>query len=184
MRALLTILVLAAFTSACVTSSPLDGLEETEPVPPTTEADQILAAALAHAVANPDASLASLAAPSRVPVGSEYHVRDGDGWAPRPYSASALPAATEKAFVLVSDEEAYARATTEGRFSWVTLSLDAVSADTAIVYVGRRTFYSSPGEARRGLRPGFGASGSARIGRFVRSGTSWEFDQWTGWIGS
>lgn len=180
-----TALALTLLVSACVTSSPLAGLTDTTPTVSATEVDAILASALRYAIANPETEMfVALAAPERVPIASVYHVLDGVQWEPRPLPASALPAGTGKRFVLVSDDEAYARASTHGEFSWVTLTFRGVVGDTATVGVGRRTFYSSPGEQRPGLRPGFGASGHSQLGQFVRSGSSWEFDQWTGSIGS
>lgn len=184
-------LVLALGLAACASSSPpnspssalLDGFAETVPAPPVSDTDALFAAALRYALANPDAALVPLVASSRLPMMSGYHVRDGDGWRQIPLTAAALPVGTRHTFVFVSDDETYDLAQARGEFGRVSLTLDTMNADTAVVRVGRRNVFAQPGAAR-GMRPGFVGGGGARVGQFVRTDSAWVFDQWTGWIGS
>lgn len=161
--------------AACA-SSPFAGRPAFRPLPPTSDTEAVIAAAFRHVLADPAPDLESLLAEQLIPVGSVYYVREGDGWAPVPLPASALPVGTGRQFALVSEEEARRLTDDRRTISVLSVSIGRMAQDTASVHVGRRDVYRATGSPYGG--------GSSRIGRFVRSNDGWAFDAWTGWIGS
>ena len=178
------LLALALTLSACASSTLLDRFAETHPEPPVSDMDALLAVALENALGDPDADLLQATSSSRVAVDARYYVEDASGWSRRPVTAAALPAGTDHTFVLLDEDQIYSLARERDGFARVIMTLADVRADTAHVRVGMHRLSPSPGAQRSGVRPGFVGSGGSRTGRFVREGSAWVFDTWTGWIGS